>query len=63
MKLANWLKRTQTSDADLARAIKRHRSTVSRIKRGLQIADPETARRIIAYTERKVGWRDLMETA
>lgn len=63
MKLARWMKLNEIGDTEMGRQIGVDRSTVNRIRRGIQIPLPETARQIVAVTKGKVGWRDLMEPA
>lgn len=59
MNLADYLATTGTTQQDMAAAIHRSQSVVSRLAAGVQEPDPVTARRIVAFTKGKVRLCDL----
>lgn len=60
MKLSAYLELTQTSDEDFGKRIKRNRSTVSRLRRGLIKPDWGTAAVIQKETEGAVTPNDYL---
>ena len=60
MKLSTYLELTKTNDEDFGRRIKRNRSTVSRIRRGLIQPDWETIERILRETGGAVTPNDFV---
>lgn len=53
-KLQAWMTKHDKWDADVARTVKRSRTQISRIRRGIVGASPTTARRLEALT--KIKW-------
>lgn len=49
-KLQHWMTKNSKVDADVARAVKRSRPQISRIRRGVTTASHDTARRLETLT-------------
>lgn len=60
MKLVDWMRREGIDDAALAQAVKSHRGTVSRIRRGVNNPSWVLAARIKAFTKGRVRADDFL---
>lgn len=60
-KLQLWMKRHGKVDAEVARAVKRSRPQISRIRRGVTAASHDTAQRLEALTG--IRWWHFMAKA
>ena len=59
-KLQRWMTKNRKLDSEVARAVKRSRPQISRIRRGLTAASHGTAMRLQALTG--IKWWHFMET-
>lgn len=58
-KLQQWMTKTANSDDAVARAVKRHRSQISRIRRGESTASLITAKRLEKLTG--ISWHHFFD--
>lgn len=63
MKLADWLKRNNMNQAELARRLGIAESTLSRIRRGKNTPGLDIAMKIEEYTRSEVSLQDLLRAA
>lgn len=57
--LQRWMDKHDKLDGDVARLVKRSRSQISRIRRGVTGASPKTAKRLDALTG--IRWFNFIE--
>jgi DNA-binding XRE family transcriptional regulator len=62
MRLVDWMRREGIDDDALAHAVKSHRGTISRIRRGVNNPSWALAARIKAFTKGRVRADDFLPT-